>query len=380
MKTENKHRVGIIGPGGMGKHHVNGYLKTGRFEVTALADYHESAMREIDVEFNITPKHYTDAREMLDMENLDVVSVCTWHSGHAEMTIAAAARKPKVILCEKPIADTLGNAQEMLLACRRNDVKLIVGHQRRFLPSYNMARDLIVQDAIGDVQMITALTKGGMPNTGSHETDMMRYILSDDNCVWVMGNFERKTDRYERNTRIEDSASAVLEFASGARGLILADLDPNAHHGGMICGSKGMIDLTVTSLRLLNESTGGKWETYAPRGKYYNADEPMFDFVECSPAQADELADWIEGKTTTHRGEAQNGYKSMEIVHAIYESARLHEKVILPMKTLLNPLDIMVETGHLTPQRPGRYDIRAISLRGELTESDSPENGNRSYF
>ena len=64
----------------------------------------------------------------------------------------------------------------------------------------------------------------------------------------------------------------------------------------------------------------------------------------------------------------------MEMVHAIYESARLHEKVILPMQTLLNPLDIMVESGHLAPKRPGRYDIRAARLRGEWVESDSPQD------
>ena len=60
-------------------------------------------------------------------------------------TIAAAARKPKAILCEKPMADTLGRAEEMLVACRRNKVKLVIAHQRRFLPAYTLARDLIAE-------------------------------------------------------------------------------------------------------------------------------------------------------------------------------------------------------------------------------------------
>ena len=53
------------------------------------------------------------------------------------------------------------------------------------------------------------------------------------------------------------------------------------------------------------------------------------------------------------------------MIHAIYESARCHERVMLPLQTRVNPLDLMVESGHLAPQRPGPYDIRAFLLRGE---------------
>ena len=138
----DKLRVGIIGCGNMARHHVDGYLTCSRYEVTALADPDESAMREMDARFGIRTVHHRDARAMLDTERLDVVSVGTWHTGHSPWTVAAAARRPKAILCEKPMADTLGRADEMVVACHRNGVKLVIGHQRRFLPSYTMARDL----------------------------------------------------------------------------------------------------------------------------------------------------------------------------------------------------------------------------------------------
>jgi hypothetical protein len=48
----------------------------------------------------------------------------------------------------------------------------------------------------------------------------------------------------------------------------------------------------------------------------------------------------------------------------------MHEKVVLPLQTRLNPLDLMIDSGHLVPERPGRYDIRAFLLRGERMESD----------
>ncbi|MBC7236656.1 MAG: hypothetical protein H5T69_12525, partial [Chloroflexi bacterium] len=86
--------------------------------------------------------------------------------------------------------------------------------------------------------------------------------------------------------------------------------------------------------------------------------------------QAVELADWIEGKIPTHRNEATNGLKALEMVLAIYESARCHEKVTLPLQTRLSPLDLMVESGHLAPTRPGRYDVRLRMLHGERLYTD----------
>jgi len=367
-----KYRVGIIGCGGMSRNHVNGYLNCGRYEIAALADLNESAMVDMDERFKLTTKHYTDAREMLAKEKLDVISVCTWHGGHAPWTIAAAAYKPKAILCEKPMADTLGAAEQMLVACRRNGVKLAIAHQRRFLPAYTLAKDLIAQGAVGQVQLIQSFGGDGLPNYSSHQTDMYRYLLSDDECEWVMGNIERKTDQYERSTRIEDCALGVFQFKSGPRALLLSDLVPNHYQGAKIFGSEGMLDITTEQVLLLNQATGGKWELHEPDGKFFKMKElgKRFEWDEGGAGQADELADWIEDKVV-HRGNAQNGYKALQMIHAVYESARMHEKVVMPVRTRVNPLDLMVESGHLTPERPGRYDIRAFLLRGERMTSDN---------
>ena len=367
-----KFRAGVIGAGGISNNHIRGYLDTGRFDIVALADLNESAMAEKDQRFHISPKHYTDARQMLEKENLDVISVCTWHTGHATWTIAAAAYKPKAILCEKPMADNIGRAEQMMTACQRNGVKLAIAHQRRFLPAYTLAKDLIAQGAIGKVHLIQSFGGAGLPNYSSHQTDMYRYLLSDDECIWVMGNVERKTDQYERGTRIEDCALAVFQFRSGARALILSDLIPNYYQGALIVGSDGMINMTTENLQLMNGDTNGKWQLHEPDGKFFKLKEQgsAFEWVEGGAGQADELADWIEGKVPTHRGRGENGYKALQMIHAVYESARMHEKVVMPLQTRVNPLEVMIESGHLTPERPGRYDIRASALRGERMLSD----------
>jgi predicted dehydrogenase len=368
-----KLRVGVIGCGTIAKNHIRGYLDSGRYEIVGLADLEEAAMAEKDATFGIAPRHYTDAREMLAREQPDVVSICTWHVGHAPWTIAAAVHHPKVIVSEKPMADTVGHAEQMILACKRNNVKLAISHQRRFLPAYTLARDLIAQGAIGQVQTIQSFGGDGLPNFSSHQTDMYRYLLGDDDCDWVMGNIERKTDRYERSTRIEDRAVGVFHFKSGAVALLLSDVMPSFYQGALIYGSAGMINLTTNNLQLLNQETGGRWQFHEPDGVFFKVADlgDQFEWQEAGAAQSVELADWVEGKRDDFRGEATHGLKALQMVHAVYESARVHEKVLLPLETRVNPLDLMVESGHLAPQRPGPYDIRAFLLRGERMISDS---------
>ena len=267
-------------------------------------------MREMDARFGIRTVQHRDARAMLDTERLDVVSVCTWHTGHSPWTVAAAARRPKAILCEKPMADTLGHADEMVVACHRNGVKLAIGHQRRFLPSYTLARDLIAQGAIGHVSLILSFGGQGLPNYSSHQTDMFRYLLGDKDCRWVMGNVERKTDRFERTTRIEDAAVAVFEFDGGVRALILADVAPILFQGAQIYGTDGQITLTTEEVQVLNAETGGTWRSHRPDGRFVTLD---FEWREGGAGQAAELADWITGAADTHRGRAENGYKALEM-------------------------------------------------------------------
>ena len=113
-----KYRAGIIGCGSIANAHARGYLGVEEIEMVAIADPVEEAVNQFGAHYNIENR-YRDAREMLDTEDLDIVSVATWHKLHAPMTIAACARKPKAILCEKPMATNLGDCDEMMMLARR---------------------------------------------------------------------------------------------------------------------------------------------------------------------------------------------------------------------------------------------------------------------
>ena len=74
--------------------------------------------------------------------------------------------------------------------------------------------------------------------------------------------------------------------------------------------------------------------------------------------QAREVVAWIDGKQESYRNDGLVARGTMEILMAIYESARRDEIVRFPLQTRLNPLEVMLDTGRLPVERPGRYDIR----------------------
>jgi predicted dehydrogenase len=228
---------------------------------------------------------------------------------------------------------------------------------------------MIADGEIGDVRLITTVARDGLPNYASHQTDMFRYLLGDVECSWVMGAVERETDQWARAVPIEDKALDVFGFESDAEAMILSGLTPDHGLGARIYGGDGMIEITVTDLKIMNGKTGG-WRQHRPDGDFEKYGEERFEFLEARVAQARELADWVSGVVPDHRGNGTNGYKALEMVHAVYESARTHTQVHLPLKTMVSPLELMIDSGHLPVRYPGKYDIRARLLRGENVTAD----------
>ena len=348
------YRAGIIGTGWIAESHARGWKAAEGVEFAVIADTNDEARQEFGDLFGVAPEsRYADFREMLDREHLDIVSVCTWHPQHAEMTIAAAARKPRVILSEKPMALGLGEADAMLVACQRNKVKLAIGHQTRFALGAIEARRLIATGAIGQPVRLWAAVAGGLLNNGTHLIDLQRYLLGDPKTEWVLGNVERKTDRYERATAIEDACAGIIQYAGGAQGTIESDLAEQSPGGCVVVGTEGMLEVSRNVVRLFNAETAG-WRKVM--------DGPESD---ASVDQARGIVDWIEGRVEDYRSDGLKARATLEIMMAIYESARRHEVVRMPLLTRSNPLDLMIESGQLPPERPGRYDIRSRLVRGE---------------
>lgn len=338
------YRAGIIGCGSIASAHARGWQAVETVELVAVADPLERARQPFQEKFGIA-RGYADAEAMLREERLDLVSICLWHPLHAPVTALAARYRPRLILCEKPMATSLGEADAMLAACDAAGVKLAIGHQRRFNGSWTRARELIADGAIGAPRLVTVQTGDGLLNCGTHVVDAIRYMLGDPETEWVMGAVERGSDRWERDTPIEDCCMGLVQFKGGAQALIECDLTGTSNvENYSIRGSDGVIDVEQRKVRLLR---GAGWEEIDT-----GYDDPWI-------AQARSVVAWVYG-APGHRGDGRQARATIEILMAIYQSAREHAVVRMPLTETESPLVRMIDEGKLPVRQPGRYDIRAF--------------------
>jgi predicted dehydrogenase len=166
------------------------------------------------------------------LERVDVVDICTPTPSHLEYTRLAASAG-KHVVCEKPIALNLSDAQAMMDACRTANVRLFIAHVVRFFPQYRAAKDACSSGQIGDLGVIRLKRAAYRPQiqgenwflddskSGGMIVDLM--IHDFDYARWLGGDVERVYARSARGIRPDspgDYALVTLRFKSGAMALI----------------------------------------------------------------------------------------------------------------------------------------------------------------
>jgi predicted dehydrogenase len=359
------YRAGIIGAGSIGHAHMDGYDLTDNVEVVAVADPVAKARNQYQRSFGI-PNGYATAEEMFAAEDLDIVSVCAWHLLHPDLTIAAAKAGVPAVICEKPMAIGVGAAKSMIEACNASGTKLVISHQRRFTPGWEKAKHMVGAGAIGAPVFINCKVMDGLTNWGTHAIDGARFVVGDPGALWVMGAVERVTDKHERAVAIEDACMGLIQFEGGIQLFIQSDLMLDGADAGafLIRGTEGMLDITETTVKIMNHKSDG-WE---------DIDLDLQEGEQAiggatNAAQVRELIEWMEGGPG-HRGNGENAAITVEVMMAIYESARQNQVIRLPMEEQEYPLDLMVAEGKLPVQEDGSYDIRGFLNWDGVDEED----------
>lgn len=377
-----RYRSAIVACGTIARCHGRGWQGVPDVELAAIADPNEQALAELGEFFGVPSEaRYTDYREMLDAERPDFVDVCSWHGLHAEMTIAAAARRPKAIICQKPMAVSLGDCDQMLTACSREGVKLLVAHQRRHLPGWQAAKRLLDEGAIGRVEQIV-IESGSLLNVASHDVNLVQYLLGEAPARRAMAAVERTTDRFERTFPCEDAALGLVEFEGGVQVILLDGLGSPERRGQgcRIVGSEGIMDLSVArppedelqsdGAMRQPEGSSAKYNDERGVGRVLRAGGAGWEPIEAPWEDpfvrlAREAVDWVDGTIDDPISAGAKGRATLEILMALYESARKRRRIELPLKTLANPLELMVDAGELPVEWPGAYEVRARLVRGE---------------
>ncbi|MBE3580647.1 MAG: inositol 2-dehydrogenase [Thermoanaerobacteraceae bacterium] len=227
-----KIKVGLIGAGRIGRVHAeNIRFNIPDAEVVAVADLYSDRIK--DWASNLGIKYiFSDSQKIMEDEAIDAVLICSSTDTHSALIIQAA-RAGKHIFCEKPIDFDLNRIQEALQAVEKAGVKLQIGFQRRFDPSFKKAYDLIGQGKIGDIRVIKITSRDPAPpsleyikvsgglflDMTIHDFDMVRYLSrSEVTEVYAIGGV--MVDKAIGEAGDIDTGIVTLKFANGALGVI----------------------------------------------------------------------------------------------------------------------------------------------------------------
>ena len=352
-------KVGIIGSGFIGQLHAEAFARVPNAEVVAVASPNAERGRAL-AEAHGIHRHLTDYRDLLNLDEIDLVTIGAPNDLHAPICIDAA-KAGKHVVCEKPLCLTLEQADAMIAACREAGVKLMYAEELCFAPKYVRAKLLVEEGALGDVFLVKQSEEHFGPHSpwfwdvnrsgGGVLLDMGCHSIAF--CRWIMGNkpiirvsATMGTFVHGDKTRGEDHSLTVLTFAGGGIGVCENSW---AKGGGVddraeVYGSKGNTRadlLRGSSLTTYSDvgygyavekaSTTQGWTfTMYEESWNYGFPQEMQHFVDC--VQRDEQP-FVTG---------EDGRAVLEAIYAAYQSAGTGRAVDLPLGPVkaAKPIDL----------------------------------------
>ncbi len=340
-------KVGLLGAGFVADLHAAAFKMVPDAEVVAVASPPPGQAKRFAEQRSI-PHAFTDYRDLLAIEEIDMVTLGIPNDLHAEVAIAAA-RAGKHVVCEKPLCRTIEQADQMIDACRQAGVLLMYAEELCFAPKYARAKTLADEGALGDVFLV----KQSEEHFGPHSDwfwDVERSgggVLLDMGCHsiefgrWVFGKPEVKsvfaqlgTHVHGHRTRGEDHSLCIVEYEGGR---VAVAENSWAKQGGVddkceIYGSGGFTraDLLRGSSLLTYSEKGYGYaveKAAATTGYTFTMFEEVFNYG--FPQEMAHFVRCVQGaETPIETGE--DGREVLKIICAAYQSARTGKRIKWP--------------------------------------------------
>lgn len=343
----NNIKFGLIGCGRISAKHFEAIAQIENAEIISCCDIIEKKARETSEKYNIKI-HYKDYKKMLDTEKLDAILICTPSGLHPQMGIEAANRKIHVVT-EKPMAITLKSADELVKACDLNEVELFVVKQNRLNPSIQLLKKAIDKGRFGRLFSANATVRWTRPQSyydmstwrGTWEFDGGAFMNQAshyfDLINWLMGPVESVmsfTATLNHEIETEDQGAGIIHFRNGAIGVVEVTMNtyPKNYEGSItIMGENGTVKIGGVAVNKVEH-----WVF-----KDYDDDDKLIETVETNPTSVygfghlGYLKDVVQvlqgnGKPKT---DGRSGRKSLELILAMYDSARTGKKIAIPLKS-----------------------------------------------
>ncbi|MBI4785923.1 MAG: inositol 2-dehydrogenase [Chloroflexi bacterium] len=232
MKETRRLNVGVLGAGRIGRVHAeNLAYRIPEARVEAIADVIVEPAQKLASDLGIT-NVFQDPRAILENKDIDAIIICSSTDTHAQLMDDAAANG-KHIFCEKPIALDLAKIDRALAAVEKAGVKLQIGFNRRFDPSFKRVRDLVASGELGEPHILRITSRDPAPppiayvqvsggiflDMTIHDFDMARYLMgSEVEEVYAAANVLVEPEIGKAGD--VDTAVITLRFANGALGVI----------------------------------------------------------------------------------------------------------------------------------------------------------------
>jgi len=333
-----KLRVGVIGVGQMGSLHARVYTQMPHVDLVAVADPQTGNCTRVAESLGV--RHtFSNYQDLLKIEEIDAVSICTPDELHRDPVIAAA-HAGKHIMLEKPLATDLKEAQEIVEVVNETKVKSMVGYLLRFDPRYVLVKEAIARGDLGDIIYIVSHRaspytegpsryKAGTSLTmhvAVHDLDMIHWLIPAEPVrIYAEG-----ATKLLGKKKMKDAVSALLAFNDGAFASVnyawcLPDESPTRLDARMeIVGTKGTAYIGVYHQQgVLIASRNGIQTPDLHHGPVVNGEvrgdlrEEIMAFVDCV----------MEDKPSPIS--VEESFVSVRVAHGILESLASEAPVVL---------------------------------------------------
>lgn len=355
------YKIAIIGCGGIanGKH-MPSLKKLNNIEMVAFCDIVEEKANEAAKQYgSADAKVYTDFADVLADPSIDIVHVCTPNDSHARIAIAAL-EAGKHVMCEKPMAKTAEEAQQMVDAAKRTDKKLTIGYNNRFRSDSQHLKKLCEDGELGDIYMAKAHAirrravptwgvfldeekQGGGPliDIGTHALDLTLWMMNNYKPKVVLGKAYHKLSQRENAANawgpwdpakftVEDSAFGMIVMEDGATIILESSWALNTLEVDeakcTLCGTEGGADMKG-GLRINGEQNSRLFTKEVE----LNAGGVAFYDGNAENAADLEMKMWIEAIDQDKEPVVtpEQAFVVSQILEAIYESSKTGKAVYL---------------------------------------------------
>ena len=335
----SKHTVAVMGLGVRGKIHIHGLLENpDYYEIVGLCDINQKALDLVSETYHLEHvPQFLDAEEMLKTLHPEVFVFVTYPDLRLNMIELAVKYGVKAVSLEKPMAESLQEAKQMVELCHQHGIKAVVCHQQKYLSQFQRMKKKIEEGVIGDIRKIHVETQAWFSQLGTHYVDYTLWINGGYRAKWVCGHVHGPVS-LEDTHPAPDYLLGTMELENGVRAYIECGYLSEAHNPPEYSSNDNRLTVYGTDGYMYAE-TDGFWGacTKETNGRLVTGKDPGWRNHQQVPIQTPyytEFARWIEDDSKVHSCNIDTAYHGYEILEGMCLSALDNIRVDLPIRDL----------------------------------------------